>query len=379
MKKRTLVLFIAGLLTACGGGTDSSTLDANTPPIDAEPQTVDATAVNDAASTKDTASPPDSVASPDTARPPIQSTYETFIGDWNMKPGKEVTKCVRKRLDNETAIWVTAIQTKLSQGSHHLIVYKSTEETEILEPENCAPFTETLGGETVPLMITQVGEETLELPAGVAFKFEPNQMIRLEAHYLNYYADDITAHSDVTFQTIAEEDVEHEADMLFYGTPDFSIPPGEEYTTPWHFIDVWEDTKIFAITGHTHQYGTNVEISASMGNDDPGVSIYPKDTPFTWDEAPIEQFSPPLSFGSGEGLRYRCTWNNTGTQNVEFGESANKEMCFLWAYYYPSNGYRMCVSPGDIASGFDLGEQVCCPDDAWLCYLVKGFLSSGGF
>ena len=55
----------------------------------------------------------------------------------------------------------------------------------------------------------------------------------------------------------------------------------------------------------------------------------------------------------------------------------NQEMCFLWAYYYPSKGYRMCVNPGNIANNFELGEQVCCPDDAILCDLVKVFLGGG--
>jgi len=295
-----------------------------------------------------------------------------------MKPGKEVTKCVRKRLDNTDPIWVTSIETKLNKGSHHVIVYRSDQDTEFEEPIDCDPFVETLGGETIPLIITQVKDETLTLPPGVAFKFEPNQMIRVEAHYFNYYTEDITAHAEVTFNTIAAEDVEHEADMLFYGTPDFSVPPGEEHTTPWHFIDVWEDTKIFAVTGHTHQYGTNVEISQSTSSDDEGDYIYPKSTPFQWDESPIEQYSPPLHFAEGEGLRYRCTWNNTGNDTLTFGESAKKEMCFLWAYYYPSKGYRMCVNPGGIAGGFDLGNQVCCPDDAVLCDMIKGFLSGGG-
>jgi hypothetical protein len=28
---------------------------------------------------------------------------------------------------------------------------------------------------------------------------------------------------------------------------------------------------------------------------------------------------------------------------VKFGESFNDEMCFLWQYYYPSQGFQLCV------------------------------------
>ena len=376
MRKRTTVLFLIVVLTMGCNATDENSSPSNDAPSPDVPSTTDSATppIDEGRPPQDEGSPPEDTGPP----PPIKETYNTFVGDWTMTPGQEVTKCVRKRLGNVDPIWVTSIQTSLNKGSHHVIVYRSDQDTEILEPENCDPFIETLGGETIPLIITQVSEETLTLPPGVAFKFAPHQMIRIEAHYLNYYDEDISAHADVSFKTIAQEDVEHEADMLFYGTPDFSIPAGKEHTTPWHFIDVWEDTKVFAVTGHTHQHGTNVEISKSTSADDEGDFIYPQDTPFTWNESPIEQYSPALHFSAGEGFRYRCTWKNTSNKSLSFGESANQEMCFLWAYYYPSKGYRMCVNPGGIAGGFDVGEQVCCPDDAFLCDLIKGFLSGGG-
>lgn len=321
---------------------------------------------------------PDDVAGTDPPPPPIEATYTAFIGDWTMKSGKEVTKCVVKRLDNPTDIWVTKIQTNLGQGSHHLVLYKSDDTEEQTEPFNCTPFTETLGGDTVPLMISQVAEETMALPDGVAFKFGPQQMVRIEAHYLNYFPDDITAHADITFHTLANADVEHEANMMFYGTPDFSIPAGKDHTTPWFYLDVLPGTKIFAMTGHTHALGTNVEILHSQAKDAQGDAVYPMDLPFQWDEAPIIQYDPPLEFPTGkEGFHYRCSWFNDTGKNVGFGESANKEMCFFWAYYYPSQGYRLCVNPGSMdPTGGTLGEQVCCPG-SFVCDLIKQYLIDG--
>ncbi len=311
----------------------------------------------------------------DTGRPPVEEQYTTFVGDWTMKPGKETTKCVLKRLTNPTEVWVTAIHTKLAKGSHHLVVYRSTSEEEKPEPFGCTPFTETLSGDTIPLIISQVPEETLELPDGVAFKFQPNQMIRVEAHYLNYYDEDIVAHGDVTFDTINLDDVDAEADMLFYGTPDIDLKPQSEHTTPWHFLDVWEGTKVFAITGHTHALGTNVEVKWAADKDDPGEDIYPLDQPFLWSESPVINYDPPLEFDDGEGFKYRCTWNNTTDKQVGFGESANKEMCFFWAYYYPSKGYRMCINTGSYADRYPVGESVCCPDFGALCSLIPTFIN----
>jgi hypothetical protein len=314
--------------------------------------------------------------------PPVEATLSTFIGDWDMEPGQEITKCVVKRLDNETDVWVTKIRTVLAAGSHHMIVYRSDDTEEQTEPFNCTPFTDTLAGDTVPLVITQIQEETLALPNGVAFRFGPSQMIRIEAHFLNYYPETITAHGDVYFDTIAQADMEHEADMLFYGTADVNIPANSEHQTPWYFLEVIEGTRVFALTGHTHQTGTNVEIQVADAAGNPLQDVYPLDEIFDWQEAPVLQYDPELTFEEGQGFRYRCSWNNTTDQNIPFGESGTDEMCFLWAYYYPSYGYRICISLGDALAGLNLGslanlvgDEICCPGSP-LCDLVKGYLSA---
>ena len=255
-KLLTIVLLITGLAWAQACDSDagpadatvvadtSQPADAAAPPADAADTAEPPADSSPAVDVADTAGPQDSQAPPadaaDTAEPgdtavmdtdapdttdvgvvlpteppPIEATYETFIGDWDLKPGDENTRCVVKRLNNETEIWVSRIRTLLNEGSHHLIVYKSNETEERLQPFSCTPFIETLKDQTFPLMITQIREETLAFPNGVAFRFEPNQMIRIEAHYLNYFSEDKTAHADVAFDTIAADDVVSEANMLF--------------------------------------------------------------------------------------------------------------------------------------------------------------------
>ncbi len=354
-------------------GTDVSKSDSEV--VDPQPDNGVDTAVPDTAVPDTGAQPVD--VSDDSSSQSVEMTYSLFVGDWSMPSGAEITKCVVKRLTNTEEVWVQAIRTVLSQGSHHMVVYKSDDTEERLEPFSCTPFTETLTGGGYPLIITQIAEETLAFPEGVALRFEPEQMIRLEAHFLNYYPEEIVAHGDVFFDTINLADVEHELDMLFYGTPDFEVPAGGTFQTPWHFLDVKDGKKVFALTGHTHQYGTNVEVKFgnSIDDEDP-ISVYPPEgLVFDWAEAPVAQYEPALSFTEGQGFFYRCTWDNTSNKKLTFGESATDEMCFFWAYYYPSDGYRFCINPGsyaDQASAFGLSnipEQLCCPEHA-LCSLL---------
>ena len=43
---------------------------------------------------------------------------------------------------------------------------------------------------------------------------------------------------------------------------------------------------------------------------------------------------------SGEGPRWQCSYDNPDQTTYKFGESAqSNEMCFLWAYYFPSVGH----------------------------------------
>ncbi len=349
-----------------GEASEATVGDAGTPEGSSPPEDV----ATDAAETAETA---ETIILP-TTPPPIIETQTTSTGGWTLAPGKEATKCVVQRLGNANELWVSQVRTTLAKGSHHLVVYVSDETEEQTTPFNCTPFVETLRGTTYPIMISQIREETLKFPSGVAFKFAPHQMVRIETHYLNYYADPITASSVIAFDAIEKEDVAAEGNMLFYGNPDFVIPKGgAPYSTPWRWLSVLPGTHVFAVTGHTHQYGTNGEIAQSTSVDDPGMSLYPPaGAPYDWEEPPLTYFDPALGFDPDKGFRYRCTWENTSASDVDFGESANAEMCFLWAYYYPSQGYRICLSPGDIGGGV-AGDEVCCPG-SWVCDYIKGFL-----
>lgn len=336
---------------------------------------------NEEVSIPDTTTPDTTTSDTGKERPPIQAEYKTFIGDWKLPAGKEITKCVLKRLTNKQEVWVSGIHTQNNKGSHHLIIYKSAATEEQTTPFNCDPFIEVVSGETVPLMISQISEEELNFPNGIAFRFEPNQMVRIEAHYLNYLPNEITAHADITFKTIAKEDVKDEANILFYGSPDFSLPPGQVTASDVWFLDVWKDSKIFAITGHTHQYGTDVKIYKSNSEQNQGELVYPPaGQTFDWSEAPVTYFDPPLEFDGNQGFHYQCIWKNTGKKTVGFGESAEQEMCFFWAYYYPSKGYRLCINTGSLQERAPAGllkAQECCPGSL-ICDLIKQFLQGGG-
>lgn len=267
--------------------------------------------------------------------------YTMTFGPIDVGAGEEHTQCIVKRLGNLGAIHVGQIHNELIGVSHHLIVYKSTATTEITEPFNCQPFADTLtGGAGGPLMITQKHDELLTLPSGVAFNFDPNQMVRLEVHFINPTAETQSIEAKSTFYAMPDAEFHDEAGFLFAGNTAVQLPPMQSKTIH-KFIGMPSDLygkNFFGFTGHVHKFGTNVVVGMGV----PGSLGPVYDEPnFTWNEPPTKYFDPPRILGNGEGFDLTCEYDNTSSNTVGFGESANDEMCFFWAYYFPNTGPKV--------------------------------------
>jgi hypothetical protein len=309
---------------------------------------------------------------------PAGESFALSIGPITVPAGVENTQCIIVHLGNTTPIHVGQIHNVLTNGSHHMIVYRSSETVEQTTPVDCVPFTDTLDptkGST--LMVTQKHDDTLTLPSGVAFTLDANQMIRIELHYINTGSTTLQVQGTSTFVTMADSDYKQEAGFLFIGDPDISIPAHTSTTLgPIDFIvpPQYSGVNFFAITGHEHQMGTDVTVSTITGPNDPGTSVY--DVPgWLWSEPATVVATPPFQIADNGGFRFTCDWTNTSDETINFGESATDEMCFFWAYYYPSQGSQVCFHTDKTGNG---GTNVCCPSSSFLCSIIDSALADGG-
>lgn len=295
--------------------------------------------------------------------PPPESLSVTW-GPYDVESEREDTMCVVKRLGNTESVYAHQIFNELGATSHHFIVYKVSDTVERPEPFSCTPFLDTLDPEKgAPVMITQRTEDLLTLPDGVVYELEPNQMIRLELHFINVHASTQQATATSTFIPIPEDEVEAVADIAFMGDGDISIPAGESRTLGPSFIQApaaLDGVSYFAITGHEHQWGTNVYVETAANADAPGKPVYDIDN-FLWDEPATVTYATPFTVPNGGGFNITCDWTNRSDRPVGFGTGVNDEMCFFWAYYYPSNGAVVCVNN-------IFGVSFCCPGP--LCDLL---------
>ena len=299
--------------------------------------------------------------------------YELHWGPVTVQPGHENTQCVVLRLSNTTPIKVHQVHNVLGPGSHHVIVYRDDmDTTEIPTPFDCQPFTGALNpsGMVAPMMITQKLDDLLTLPDGVAYTLAATQMIRIEMHYINSSDAPITAQATSELYAASEATIHDEANILFIGSPDVSLPPGpttlNEFFSPSRASLDLSTAKFFAITGHTHKLGIDMQVNVAPSPGGAKTSVYAP-TPFVWSEPETKTHNPEFTVPSAGGFDFTCTYNNPTAATVTFGESANNEMCFFWAYYYPSKGSHVCVHTTRYG-----GVDVCCPDAGpTICNMIK--------
>jgi hypothetical protein len=299
---------------------------------------------------------------------PTMLNGEKYTATWGpvtVPPGEENTQCAVLTLNNPTPVKIHQMRNVLGDASHHMIVYRDDASAPNATPVDCKPFAGTLTATaaTSPIMITQRHEEMLTLPDGVAYSFQANQKIRLEMHYLNATTSPQTITATAEFYAAYPEQVRAEADFLFIGNPDLRIGPASSPTFTSYFTPPASlyGVNFFAITGHTHQYGTSVDISTAAGVDQPRTSIYAP-RPFLWSEPETKMMSPAFQLPEGGGFEFSCAYRNPTSRTIEFGESTDDEMCFFWAYYYPSKGSRVCVHSTRVNA--PAGVDVCCPAEA---------------
>jgi hypothetical protein len=310
---------------------------------------------------------------------PGGQVYQLRWGPLEVPPGQEDTRCVVLRLDNDIPVRIDRIHNRLGTASHHFIVYRIAEGEVSETPQPCLPFVDTLDPEQgAPLMITQRADEVLQLPPGVAFSLEPGQLVRLEMHYINAGPAPLRVEATAELHAMADADFVHEADFLFIGNPDIRLPsqPGMVQTLgPTYFPRPrsLDGIHVFALTGHTHKLGVHVQVETAAGADAPGTLVYDP-VAFDWAEPETVFHDPPFQLPDDGGFRFTCQWINDSGRTVGFGESADDEMCFFWAYYYPSRGAKVCVHSEMYTTN---PVDICCPDDVFFCALLQEYLGNG--
>ncbi len=247
----------------------------------------------------------------------ITITLDEFV----VQPGEEVYKCQNFANPFGEDTDIQEFESHMTPGSHHLLLFYKQDAVD-------GPLEDCSGLEFAPTPYsTQLPDDSVAFPEGVAARLPGENGIRLQSHYLNVSPDPITAQVQVTLHRSEDGTVTDRAGVLFIVQPDIQVGPHSTETVTYD-CTVPIDMKVMKASSHMHKHGT--AFTSSVGDE----TFYETET---WDEPQPAVYDPPMELEAGAPLHFECTFQNDSNDTLTFGESAeSNEMCILVASFYPA-------------------------------------------
>jgi len=258
-------------------------------------------------------------------------TYTRIIeGSWTLAPGSEKSNlCIKKAITED--MYISAIRPVHPPGSHHTLLTIGD------ASDDCRS--------SVPggfVYAAGVGSQGLVMLKGVALKLPAGKTLDLSLHIYNTSNDELSGTSGMEVVTMDPEDVVYESDSVLAGPLSFDLPPNKT-TTISNECQLSADQSAYALFPHMHQLGTHMKTTVTSS----GVANVLHDGVYQFNEQLQLPLDPILQLHAGDTIKTECTYANTTSKNVTFGESSDTEMCFSVLFRYPKQGSGIC---GGVAS-----------------------------
>ena len=229
------------------------------------------------------------------------------------------------------------------RGGHHVILYRHTgSDDPVWPPHECDTAVSFKGWQAVA-QIQRPPAFDWQLPPGVAINFGPREPLLMQTHFVRSGVAKRKKASltKTMLYPVDPATVTAHAGTLFAHDQTVLIPPGE-HTLVNRCAFTGEgsaarELKMIGITGHYHVHGTRFEAYRVLADGSLGERLYE----WTGFDAPDPRQYDNLVFHPGEGIEWRCTYQNTGTEPIVFGtDAARQEHCSLFGLYYPTDTPR---------------------------------------
>jgi len=284
----------------------------------------------------DCGSLPDFVA-PD---PPAQG-YQLSTGMFPIQPGSEREIFIYKSLPNTEMIYVNRLEMIMRPSTHHFLAYvpRSSNDTPVEDQirdiesffDLAGPFVSTnyLGG-------TQIPNDELVFPQGVALPINPGVGVDLNSHYTNYTSHEIVGEAFLNLHTVDQTEVQHIAKTIFMGETvhpvnfRFVVPANSEFIIDEKYSISNDTARVINLVSHTHRLGTTFDMF-HVKNDGSETQIYANSD---WEHPETKYFDPPLILLPNEKIRTVAKYLNTSDQDVIGGIKSYNEMHLILGYYF---------------------------------------------
>ena len=294
----------------------------------------------------------------------------SFSVETSVEPASEVQLCkyIQTPTDRGDVLAVDRIEHSYSEGSHHFLVYQTTLSEFPDGGDQLVPCDESAWMTVVRgvAYAAQSPEGEVEMPEGVSQRFTAGEVLLLQTHYLNASSDSLSARVDFDLRLTTVEKAPTEAGVLFFFNPIIHVPPNGSATAELS-CPIPEDANLIFAASHMHKQGARFE--AFLDQDADQNKLY--ETTEWAEPLPVEFEGAAGRVGAGSNIRYKCSFENSGSTTITAGASAaTDEMCMFIGLYYPrlDSNTKLCNAGAVTTSGTSscLDTVVCardCADD----------------
>lgn len=300
-----LALMLMVAAPACGGDDDGSTGDGG-----------------------DGAGNPDGGGGGGGVDADLPDGFETLLTvDWTLPPPTGPTPDVYfcGKLTVQEDMLLSGFSSISPIGTHHLVL--SVGAPDGADGQFECNFIQNQG---TLLFASGVGTDDFVFPDGVALPVQAGQQLFINVHTFNASDHQISGTSGVAVKKVDTADTL--AEFTFAGTFNIDIQAGDPTPQASGTCAIEQDATILNWWPHMHQLGKHMLVEL---NGDP---VQDEDFNF------MEQINYPTDrqVSAGDTIGVTCSYNESDV-DVGFGDSSNKEMCFVGFYRYPATGQDFCT------------------------------------
>jgi hypothetical protein len=297
----------------------------------------------------------DGTAAPET--PGATPAFSLDEGTLRLEPGQQGLFCRQMPVPDEyreSEYFVTGVEADVSLGTHHLIVTASDVDVQQAPPlcldtgsgqasagSNFQDFAVDPNPSSVFETLKRVafggggGGASIHFPKGYG-KPMPKGFFESSHHVLNTgsQARDIHGRFDV-FAAPAEA-IEFPMGVLFANALTIDVAPNAEGSVEGT-MTVPEALDLVVLNSHAHNFLVRFEMFLYRNGAASAEPIYVSED---WESPAIEVLDPPLHLEAGDGVTFRCSYQNTTSEKIGWGVVGG-EMCMPFVMYaYPAGTTR---------------------------------------
>ncbi len=261
--------------------------------------------------------------------------------DQTIGAGEEGYRCRSWTLNNESDLFINAVELEQDEASHHSNwmfvpedMYPGPDGLWECNDRSWSQLAAALAGGALYAQSTQAKREVQKFPDGVAIRIPARSKIVSDTHLLNTAPSSITGHTQLTLYGLEVKDVTVQLTPFHLDYHGIKIPPNatSRFSAECDLLKDFGgsfDAKLYYALPHTHALGSRMFMEVFGGPGD-GESLL--DVRGFNGEARGKRFDPPVDLSAATGLRFGCEYKNPRSETVSYG-IGDQEMCELLGFF----------------------------------------------